>query len=131
MALVWHPVEVHRDSVPITTHIKRLDPLGTFFLVPGLASLLLAFQWGGSAYAWNNGRIIALFILFGVLMMAFVAVQILMPETATIPVRIITQRSILAASIFTFCGSGAMMMLIYYMPIWCKYPPRRVISAHC
>lgn len=33
MALVWHPVKVRRVSVPITTHIKRLDPLGTFFLV--------------------------------------------------------------------------------------------------
>jgi hypothetical protein len=131
MALVWHPVKVHRESVPIIMHIKRLDPLGAIFLVPGIVCLLLAFQWGGSVYAWNNGGIIALFILFGVLMIAFVAVQLLMPETATIPARIITQRSILAAAIFTFCGAGSMMMMIYYMPIWCKFLPRRVISAHC
>lgn len=130
MALVWHPVKVHREPVPITTHIKRLDPLGTFFFVPGIVCLLLALQWGGSTYAWNNGRIIALFVLFGVLMMAFVSVQILMPETATIPARIITQRSILASTIFTFCGVGSMMMTIYFMPIWCKCLSRLDIGYH-
>ncbi|KAJ6126668.1 major facilitator superfamily domain-containing protein [Penicillium sp. IBT 18751x] len=118
MALVWHPVKVHHESVPLTTHIKRLDPLGTFFLVPGVVCLLLAFQWGGSTYAWNNGRIISLFVLFSILMTAFSAVQSLMPETATIPGRIITQRSILASTIFTFCGVGSMIMTIYYLPIW-------------
>ncbi|KAJ5136069.1 efflux pump antibiotic resistance protein [Penicillium atrosanguineum] len=118
MALVWHPVKVRRESVPVKTHIKRLDPLGAFFLVPGIVCLLLAFQWGGSTYAWNDGRIIALFVLFGVLIMAFASVQVLMPETATIPARIITQRSILASAIFTFCGVGSMMMVIYYVPIW-------------
>jgi hypothetical protein len=34
-------------------------------------SLLLALQWGGSKYAWDNGRIIALFVLFGILITAF------------------------------------------------------------
>lgn len=120
MALVWHPEKVHREPAPITTHIKRLDPLGTFFLVPAIVCLLLAFQWGGSTYAWSSGRIIALFVLFGALIMAFAAVQILMPETATIPARIITRRSILAAALFTFCAAGSMMMMIYYIPIWCK-----------
>jgi hypothetical protein len=132
MALVWHPVKVHRESAPITTHIKRLDPLGAFFLVPGIVCLLLAFQWGGSTYSWNNGRIIALFILFGVLILAFATIQTIMPETATIPARIVTQRSILATAIYTFCCAGSMMTMIYYLPIWCKclHPGHGISIAH-
>lgn len=123
MAFVWHPEKVHREPAPITKHIKRLDPLGSFFLVPAIVCLLLALQWGGSTYAWDSGQIVILLVLFGILIMAFAAVQILMPETATIPARIITRRSILTAALFTFCAAGSMMMMIYYIPIWCKCLP--------
>jgi hypothetical protein len=70
-----------------------------------------------------GGQIVVLLVLFGILIMAFAAVQILMPETATIPARIITRRSILTAALFTFCAAGSMMMMIYYIPIWCKCLP--------
>ncbi|KAI0378037.1 MFS general substrate transporter [Hypomontagnella monticulosa] len=99
-------------------HITRLDPLGTIVFVPSIVCLLLALQWGGSTYEWRNWRIILLLVLFGVLFIAFGAVQVLRPETATVPVRVITQRSIAAASLFMLSISGAMMMTIYYMPFW-------------
>jgi hypothetical protein len=90
------------------------------FFIPSMVCLLLAFQWGGSTYAWNSGRIIALFVVFGVLILIYAAIQIWMPETATIPARVITRRSILSAAVFIFFTSSAMMMMIYYVPIWCE-----------
>ncbi|KAI0176042.1 MFS general substrate transporter [Hypoxylon sp. FL1284] len=99
-------------------HFTRLDPLGTLFFVPSIVCLLLALQWGGSTYAWNSWRIILLFVLFAVLFLVFAAVQVLMPDTATVPVRIITQRSIAAAALFMLAVAGAMLMSIYYLPLW-------------
>lgn len=96
----------------------RLDPLGTFFFVPSIVSLLLALQWAGSTYAWNSSRIIALLAVFAILFLAFAAVQIISPDTATVPSRIITQRSILAGAIFMFAVAGSMLMTIYYLPLW-------------
>ena len=122
MALVWHPAKSKREPAPIATHIKRLDPLGMSLLAPSIVCLLLALQWGGSAYAWNNARIIALFVVFGALFLGFVAVQIWKPETATIPARIIKQRSIISTAVYVFSVYSTMMLLIYYIPIWCKYP---------
>lgn len=122
MAFVWHPQKQNRETVPIATHIKRLDPLGMSLFTPSIVCLLLALQWGGSTYAWNNARIIALFVVFGVLFLAFVAVQIWKPETATIPARVIKQRSMFSTAIYILSVYSAMMMLIYYIPIWCKYP---------
>jgi hypothetical protein len=43
--------------------------------IPAIISLLLALQWGGSKYEWKNGRIIALFVIFGVFISAFIAIQ--------------------------------------------------------
>lgn len=110
------------ETAHVGVHIKHLDPLGMFFFASSIVCLLLAFRWGGSTYAWDSNRIIALFVLFGVLMLAFAAVQILMPDTAKIPARVVSRRSILCTALFTFFAASAMTMIIYYVPIWCKSP---------
>ncbi|KAK8868908.1 MFS general substrate transporter [Apiospora arundinis] len=98
--------------------VLRLDPLGTLFFVPSVVSLLLALQWGGSTYTWSNPRIIALLVVFGVLWLAFMAVQALKPKTATVPPRVIGNRSILAGAIFMLAIAGSMLMTIYFVPLW-------------
>jgi len=120
MIFFWNPPEQKRVPASVWTHIKRLDPLGTLFFLPGVVCLLLALQWGGSTYPWNSWRIIPLFALFAALMIAFTVVQIMMPETATLPGRVVKQRSIWAGAMFTFFLSASMLMLVYFVPIWCR-----------
>ncbi|KAK9477924.1 efflux pump antibiotic resistance protein [Lipomyces japonicus] len=98
--------------------LGQLDFFGILCLFPSIICLLLALQWGGSKYSWANARIIVLFILFGLLFVGFVAVQIWKKETATVPLRIIKNRSIVAGILYTFCVGGVMMIYIYYLPIW-------------
>lgn len=109
--------------VSLKTHVLRLDPLGTFFFLPSIVALLLALQWGGATYPWNDARVVALFIVFAVMFAGFAAVQVLMPDTATVPLRIIRQRSMLAGTFYTVFLSGSMILAIYYVPLWCKCPP--------
>lgn len=133
MILIWHPEIVKREPVTIVTHFKRLDPLGMIFFVPSLVCLLLALQWGGSTYAWNSARIIALFILFAVLFIPFAGIQVWRPETATLPGRVIGQRSIMSASVFVFFSMSAMLLMIFYVPVWCKsklQSPRLITGSH-
>lgn len=118
MSFFWNPPARKVEPAPLLTHIKRLDPIGTVIFIPSIVCLLLALQWGGSTYAWSSWRIIVLFSLFGALLIAFAIVQVLTPETASIPVRIITQRSVFCATMFTFFIAGSMLMLVYYLPIW-------------
>ena len=115
---ILKPTEPTQKGLTIREQLQRLDLLGEFFLLPCIICLLLALQWGGSTYPFSDGRIIALFVLFGVLLLAFIAVQVWKPETATIPARIIKDRSIVAAMWFVFCLAAAMMLLVYYIPIW-------------
>jgi hypothetical protein len=60
----------------------QLDLLGTLFFIPAVVCLLLALQWGGSKYAWSDGRIIALFVVFGILIVAFLGIQIWKKDNA-------------------------------------------------
>ena len=98
--------------------INQLDPIGTFFFLPGFISLLLALQWGGSTYAWNSARIIALLVIFGVCACIFIAIQAWKGDMATVPPHILMNRSLAAAFSFSFCIGGSMMVLIYYLAIW-------------
>lgn len=109
--------------VPLKEQFLRLDPLGTLFFLPSIVALLLALQWGGASYAWNDARVVALFLVFAVMFAGFAAVQVLMPGTATVPVRIIKQRSMLAGTVYTIFLSGTMILAIYYVPLWCKSIP--------
>ncbi|KAI0024401.1 major facilitator superfamily domain-containing protein [Xylariomycetidae sp. FL0641] len=105
-------------KIPIKAKLSQLDAAGTAVLIPGVVSLLLALQWGGTTYAWNNARIIALLTLGGVLLIAFVCVQAFMPATATIAPRIFKQRSIVAGFWMTITLGSQMMIFVYYLPIW-------------
>ena len=106
------PTEPQQKGLTIRQQLGQLDLLGELFLLPCIICLLLALQWGGSTYSWGNGRIIALFTLFGVLLIGFILVQIWRPETATIPKRIITDRNIIGGMWFVFCIASSMMILV-------------------
>jgi len=120
MAVVAFVLKVpsNRTHKTLKEQITQLDPIGTAFLMPGIICLLLAMQWGGSTYAWNNGRIIALLVIFGSCLCAFTAVQAWKGDMATVPPHIIKQRSIATAFWLAFCMGGTMMIVIYYLPIW-------------
>ena len=98
--------------------IIQLDPLGTIVFLPGVVCFLIALQWGGVKYAWSNGRIIALFVVAGVLIITFIGLQIWGQENATVPPRIIKQRSVAAGAVFATCTGGVLVTLLYWIAIW-------------
>jgi MFS family permease len=110
------PLSKNTDS--LKEQMMKLDPLGTIVFLPGIVCLLLALQWGGTTYAWDNARIIVLFILGGILIGIFIYIQFRMGEQATVPIRIISQRSIASGAFFSGILPGSMMILVYYLPIW-------------
>lgn len=96
----------------------QVDPFGTVALMPAVICLLLALQWGGTIYPWSNPRVIVLFILFGILSIAFIVIQMRNGKNATLPITVISQRSVAAACWFSVCTAGADFTLRQYIPIW-------------
>lgn len=96
----------------------EMDPVGAIVLLGGVICLFLALTWGGSKYAWNDGRIIALLTLAIAFLIGFVATQYFNKTHATIPRRLISQRSVAGAAWCGFCNSGAAWVLVYFIPVW-------------
>ena len=97
---------------------NQFDIYGTAVFLPTIICLLLALQWGGSTYAWGSGRIIALLVVFGILLIGFVGIQFWKGDYATVPFRIIKNRNIAASAWFGFCLGGAFFIMIYWIPVW-------------
>lgn len=106
------------SGTPLLERIKQLDLIGASLLVPAIICLLLALQWGGNKYAWNNSRIIGLFIGFGLLAILFAASQIYLGDKATLPPNILKRRTVVSACVFALFFGGSFFLLVYYVPIY-------------
>ncbi|KAF0634691.1 hypothetical protein FPSE5266_07483 [Fusarium pseudograminearum] len=106
---------------PATTWRQKfldLDPLGFLLVAGSIVSLLFALEFGKEDKAWSTGRVIALFVVFAVLLVAFAAYQVWRGEKATIPPRILRQRTVLAACLFNFFMGTVLVIYAFYIPVW-------------
>lgn len=104
-----------KDNVSLKDQMKELDFPGTVFFLPGVICGLLALQWGGLKYEWSDKRVIALFVVCGVLCVFFVAIQWWRQEKATIPPRIVKNRNMLGSACFAFCIGGSFFIYVYFV----------------
>lgn len=118
ISFFFHLDAPKREGLTVMQQIQRLDPVGIFFFVPSIVCLVLALQWGGTTYAWSDAKIIGLLVTFAVLLVIFIVVETLTPETAMAPPRVVLNRSVLGSLIFTFLNYGSIMAIAYYLAIW-------------
>jgi len=101
-------------NLPWKEKINKMDVLGTTFFVPFMVVLLLALQWGSLVYGFGNPRIVALFVLSAVLLTLFLLTEYF-GKTASLPFRILKDRSILTGAFFALCPYATIAILEYYM----------------
>ena len=87
---------------PLSEKFSCLDLPGGVLIIGAVCCLLLALQWGGTMLPWRSAKIIGLFVGFGLLIIAFGLVQWLSKEKATIPLRLLRQRSVIMGAWFLF-----------------------------
>ncbi|TGO44860.1 hypothetical protein BOTNAR_0731g00010 [Botryotinia narcissicola] len=98
--------------------LRRMDPIGTLVFIAGISFILLAMQYGGDHYGLRDTRSILLFILGGILLITFITIQFTSGDDATVPIRIIKQRSVASVAWFSLFNSCSFYLVVYYIPIW-------------
>ncbi|KAL0765944.1 hypothetical protein CaCOL14_011685 [Colletotrichum acutatum] len=98
--------------------LKKLDLLGGFLLIAGLITLFFALQWGGTKYQWSDPRVYACLAVFGVLITSFGVLQARKKEEATIPMRILSQRTVAISCTFNMLMSMAHNTHMYYLAFY-------------
>jgi len=121
------PKAARPQSATLKEKLLQMDFPGTFTLMAAIVCYLLAMQWGGATKPWSDGSVIAVLVLFGVLIIAFVAIEFFSGDRALLQGRLLKQRTIGAMSAYIFMVAGSFFILLYYLPIY--FQATRNISA--
>ena len=107
-------------KLPLRRKLDHMDPLGCVLFIAAICCLLLALQWGGQSRPWKSATIIGLLVGSGLLFSVFLYIQAKLGDRATIPLRVLRQRSILAgAGVLLFLGATTYVVgLLLLLLLW-------------
>ena len=95
-----------------------MDFPGLLLIIGAIQCLLLALYWGGVLKPWNHNKVIGILLGFGLLLAAFIAIEYKQGQHAMLVHNILGKREVWAGAMFSFFLSGALFVLIYFLPIY-------------
>ena len=95
----------------------RLDVPGSLLLAAAIVSCLLAFGWGGTAYAWTSPRIAGLFAL-SALSLAALVWQEKRAADPLLPPRMFANRTFVCGVAASSTGALAIFLCIFALPLY-------------
>jgi EmrB/QacA subfamily drug resistance transporter len=113
MAIINNPLK----KLPIAARHHSIDALGAFLLIAATALLLLALNWGGSAYAWASREILGLLAASTVIWAAF-ALRLMRAAEPLISLEVLGNPIVLAGTISMFMLQAANVGLAVYLPVY-------------
>ncbi|KAI1816013.1 major facilitator superfamily domain-containing protein [Poronia punctata] len=123
--LLWlppfHPMPEHS----IRERLASLD-YGGFILGAGTwVAFLLALTQAGGPWPWNDGRTIATFVVFGVVLAAYVLQQyyciFTTPTRRLFPGHLLRDRTQVLLYVVTAAGTTSLFVVVYYLPIYFQF----------
>ncbi|PNP74622.1 hypothetical protein FNYG_11958 [Fusarium nygamai] len=112
------PPQAVPAAAPLREKLLQMDPLGTALIMGFIISFLLALQYGGIQHPWSSSVVIGLFAGSGLMLAAFVALELFQGERSMIAPRLLNDRTLYISSSYAFLFAGGFFVLIYYLPIY-------------
>lgn len=110
--LVNVPPKTSRKS-----YLARIDFVGAFLIMSFLVVLLLGLNAGGNVVPWTHPLVLTTLPLALVLLLGFVVWES-RTEQPIIPVRLLLQRTVLAACVTNLVCTMANLILVFYVPLY-------------
>lgn len=115
MTLFTNPEKQAISRGSIASKLHRLNIPNLLIFTASVACLLMALEWGGTTYSWSSGRIIAFLVVSGSLLVAFVGLEALQKERATIPSSVVLKKTAGLCILYAFCASAAFNVVDYFV----------------
>lgn len=106
----------------IRRQLLEVDWVGVVLHISTIILLAVALTLSGNVWKWNSGAAIATWVVWGLLMAAYVFQQttclFTTPERRIFPVHLVPHRVVGLAALCTCCASGAYAVTLYYIPLF-------------
>ncbi|KAJ2362812.1 hypothetical protein H4S02_000744 [Coemansia sp. RSA 2611] len=98
--------------------IRELDYAGIAVIVASISLIIVGLNIGGTILSWSSPVTIGCLVVGGILLGAFVAVELKLPRAPLVPMWLFTVRNLDIAFLVTFLCGMAMFSVIFYMPVY-------------
>ncbi|KAJ3215525.1 hypothetical protein HDU67_000313 [Dinochytrium kinnereticum] len=98
--------------------LARIDWLGTIVLTLAVSFLITPLQLGGSTWEWGAPQTIGMFVVAGVLIAAFIYIELKVAKEPIIPASLFMNRSVPALLMIAFCLGAAFFSAVYYISLF-------------
>ena len=109
----------------MSTRLRDIDYLGAVLQVGFFVAGIMAINFGGTNYAWNSGQTIALFVVAGILLLAFAVQQSLNLLTNSnnrmFPVHFLKMKEPVLLFILMAANNAGAFVLMYYIPLYFQF----------
>ncbi|KAL4963029.1 major facilitator superfamily domain-containing protein [Aspergillus stella-maris] len=110
-----------------------MDWLGTLLFTATYATWIIGLTFGGTAWPWDDGRTIAVFVVCGVTLIAFCITQKLCfltnKDMRVFPGELLKKRTTVLLHILTAACGAAMFVPLYYVPIFFQFRGDGAVDA--
>ncbi|KAF2138174.1 uncharacterized protein K452DRAFT_277993 [Aplosporella prunicola CBS 121167] len=117
----FHPAK----HIALGQRLRHFDSVGTVISIGAFVATIMPINFGGTLYSWDSGEIIALFVVAGVLWIAFGVQQgLTLFTTATermFPVQFLKNKETILLFICATACNCAVFVPIYYIPIYFQF----------
>lgn len=117
----FHPAKY----LGLNQRLKQFDSVGALLSIGAFITTIMPINFGGTTYSWNSGSIIALFIVAGVLWLAFAVQQSLAlwttPTDRMFPIQFLKNKEAILLFICAAASNSAVFVPIYYIPIYFQF----------
>jgi hypothetical protein len=102
--------------------LRALDWIGIVLTAAFYLCFVLAFTFGGSIWAWNDGRVIALIVLFVSFTLCFAISQrvalFTTKDDRIFPCDLLLNPQLVLLYVCMACGGAALFVSVYYIPLY-------------
>jgi hypothetical protein len=105
-------LDIQHEHTSFVDGIKAIDWVGIFTFLGCTLMILLGLDFGGVLFPWNSAKIVALLVVGGCMIFAFIYSEVKVAKYPLIPMTLFRQRTNVAAfSVVFFHGFVSIMVL--------------------
>jgi hypothetical protein len=114
-----------REDLSVVSKLRDVDWVGAVLNGGTSVLFIIVVTFGGSTYTWNSGAAIALWVVWGVCLVAFAIQQAFTlfttPERRIFPVHFLKSRSLVLLYVATAAAAAANAATLYYIPLFFQF----------